>query len=54
MFKLELPEPLVTVVLEALAKQPLAVSFDAFVTIRNQVAAQRMPPEPPPPPPVHE
>jgi hypothetical protein len=43
MFKFELSEQLTTVILTALAKQPLEVSFDAFVALRSQMAQQRVP-----------
>lgn len=41
MFKFELSEALTNVILEALAQQPLAKSFDAFVSMRSQMAQQR-------------
>lgn len=46
MFKLDLSEQFLNIVMVALAKQPLEVSFDVFVAIRNQVAQQRTAQEP--------
>lgn len=61
MIKLELPEATVAIVLEGLAAMPLHRAFDAFVSIRSQMAAQQQvsvqppaapPPEPPAAPPA--
>jgi len=51
MIKLELSEQVIAQIMEALAAQPLGKSFDAFVTIRSQIAQQRVPVSPPTPPP---
>jgi hypothetical protein len=55
MIKLELSEQVIAQIMEALAAQPLGKSFDAFVTIRSQIAQQRQPgPSVPPPTPPND
>jgi hypothetical protein len=54
MIKLELSEQIIAQIMEALAAQPLGRSFDAFVSIRSQLAMQRQGVQPgvPAPPPA--